>query len=446
MSAPSSPPRAGTCGGERQGSRVNRSLRVAALQLRAHDRAQFAATFSAIERHVDRICADADLVVLPEGTLPGYVLDDASIDDADVERALDALRAIAASKRAVIVAGAAVREGGRLYNAGVVIDRDGSVAGRADKVFLWHFDRRWFAAGTKIAPVDTSVGRLGVLICADGRMPGIARALVDAGAELLVMPTAWVSSGRDPHVLENPIADLLGRIRAYENGVPFVAADKCGVEREMVLYCGKSQIVAADGSLLALAGEREEEDLVAGIEIAPAVPHRAHLARLATRHAPVSGTFRLAVSAQPPPADVAQRMETLEAEYLLAPEAAREQARLDAAVPLAIVDDAIVRDPTGLGAYRRAGYRLAVWTTRTDEWTVRLARARAGENRIYVVAIDRAAGRAFVVDPDYTVVCGTFEGYRIATCTVDLAKTAQTVVVPGTDVAEGLERVAAMTS
>ena len=57
------------------------------------------------------------------------------------------------------------------------------------------------------------------------------------------MPTAWVTSGRDPGALENVQADLLARVRAYENGVPFVAANKCGVELGIALYCGKSQIV-----------------------------------------------------------------------------------------------------------------------------------------------------------------------------------------------------------
>lgn len=422
-----------------------RELRVAAVQLRAHDRARFDDVFAAIETRVARVAADADLVVLPEGTIPAYVLGDDYTDDARVERALAALSSLAERHRAVIVVGAAVTDGGRRYNAGVVIDRDGTIAGRAEKIFLWHFDRRWFAQGTRIEPIETSVGRLGVLVCADGRMPGISRALVDDGAELLVMPTAWVSSGRDPNALENPIADLLGRLRAYENGVPFVAANKCGVERGMVLYCGKSQIVAADGAVVALASERDEEDLVFSLSLDARVPKRTAPASPPPRTPPSSGSFRLAVTAQPLPSGVDEILSVLEAPFVLAPGAPERLAHLDAAIPVACVDDATVRDPGGLAAFRRAGYRLALWETQADDWTERLARARAGEMRMYVAAIDRAGGRAFVVDPDYAVLCGTFGEYRFAACTVDIGKTAHTVVVPGTDVSEGLERVHALT-
>ncbi len=424
---------------------MTRTLRVAALQLRAHDRGSFEQAFRDVERRVDDAAADADLVVLPEGTAPAYVLGDPYIEDAAVDRAIASLREIAARRATVIVVGVAVRDGSQLYNAGVAIDSDGRVAGRADKVFLWHFDRRWFAAGTRVAPIQTSLGRLGVLVCADGRMPEIARALVDDGAELLVMPTAWVSSGRDPNRLENPIADLLAPMRARENGVPFAAADKCGVERQMVLYCGKSQILSALGEILAIAGEREPECVVATVEIGNPHPSRATLVEPVPRESAARGALRLAVSARPLPDDIDERLRTLECEHVLAPNAEHHLAALDAMLPVAVVNDDVMHDPGGLAAFRRAGYRLALWATRSDAWTERVARARAGETRMYVVVLDAQAGRAFVVDPDYTVLCGTFDGYRLAACTIDPAKTSQTLVAPGTDIAEGLSRVHAMT-
>jgi predicted amidohydrolase len=420
---------------------MRRSLRATALQLRAHDRAAFRDVRDAILERVEYAARGADLVVLPEGTIPAYVLGDDYTDNDDVARALDALADLAKRTKTVVVAGAAVRHEGELYNAGIVIDSDGSVAGRADKIFLWHFDRRWFSPGKRLAPIETSLGRLGVLVCADGRMPGIAAGLVDRGAEILVMPTAWVSSGRDPDALENPIADLLGRLRAYENGVPFVAANKCGVEREMVLYCGKSQIVSADGEVVAIAGEREPCEVSCALVLGDPSPRRSGAAGARRREAPTSGVLRVAVSASTLPADIDERLRLLEAGFVVAPDAAERLDALDAALPVALVDDAAVRDPYALSTLRRMGYRLFVWRTRGDDWTERLARARAGETRCYVVVLDEKNGRAFVVDPDYAIVCGTFDGYRIASCAIDVAKTAQTVVVPGTDVAEGLERV-----
>ncbi|MHB8704873.1 MAG: nitrilase-related carbon-nitrogen hydrolase, partial [Candidatus Tyrphobacter sp.] len=105
-----------------------RTLRVAALQLRAHDRRSFEQAFRGIERSVDDAAADADLVVLPEGTVPAYVLGDSDVDDIGIDRAVARLCEIAARRAAVIVAGVATRDGSQLYNAGVVIDSDGRVA------------------------------------------------------------------------------------------------------------------------------------------------------------------------------------------------------------------------------------------------------------------------------------------------------------------------------
>ena len=199
-----------------------RSIALAAVQLAADDRGD---SHAGLERALDatRIAAlEADLVVLPEATFPAYVLGNAPLAAHEAEDAINRLCVIARETSTVIVAGAAVLHDGRARNAAVVIDADGSLAGRTDKLFLWHFDRRWFEDGQSLAPIGTKIGLLGVLICADGRLPTISRALVDRGAKLLVMPTAWVTSGRDPQALENVQADLLARVRAYENRVPFV--------------------------------------------------------------------------------------------------------------------------------------------------------------------------------------------------------------------------------
>ncbi|MFZ0362618.1 MAG: carbon-nitrogen hydrolase family protein, partial [Candidatus Cybelea sp.] len=230
------------------------SVRAAAVQLRAHDRDKFPLTLDRIIEAASEAASHADLVVLPESTFPAYVLGSSQLaEEAAIADAIARLRDVAFSTHTVIVTGAAAPTDAGLRNGAFVIDADGSLAGRADKLFLWHFDRRWFAPGERIEPVATAIGALGVLVCADGRLPTIARALVDLGATALIMPTAWVTSGRNPAALENVQADLLARVRAYENGVPFIAANKCGSELGMVAYCGKSQIVDSCGEIVALA-------------------------------------------------------------------------------------------------------------------------------------------------------------------------------------------------
>ncbi|HEY9180754.1 MAG TPA: carbon-nitrogen hydrolase family protein [Candidatus Baltobacteraceae bacterium] len=405
-----------------------RRLLAAAVQLAAHSRASFQQAWPHIAHRTESAAASgAELIVLPEGSLPAYVLGYAHYEGGEIEAALDALRDIAKRHRAVIVAGAARTQGERALNSAVVIDRDGAIAGYADKHFLWHFDRQWFAPADHIAPVQTSIGSIGALVCADGRIPTISRTLVDQGAEMLVMPTAWVTSGRDPAHLENAQADLLARVRARENGVPFVAANKCGTELNCVAYCGKSQIVAADGSLAAIAPQDVEETIVSTIVIGELRPYRRRGSQTLPEAPDSKRRFAIAARAARDGDDDLLRI--LEADACIY--AGDENA----------VDDGAVLDPGGLVEARMAGKTLAVWRTSYDpQWQVTFARARALELRMYVVVIDTARSRAYAIDPDGSVMCGTFDGYELASFVYDPEKTRQTAVAPGTDILHGLQR------
>jgi len=241
--------------------------------------------------------ADAELVVLPEGTIPAYVLGNEPVDEHAVEAALAQAQAIARETHTVIVLGSVRMSEQRTYNAAVAIDTDGSIAGCADKQFLWHFDSQWFTPGTGIEPIRTAVGVLGVLVCADGRVPTIARTLVERGAQILVMPTAWVTSGRDPNALENIQADLLARIRAKENAVPFVAANKCGVERACVAYCGKSQIIEAAGTTVSVASQDRPETIVGEVGLCGAAVHVDAPDERAPAHGWIGGRVSIAARA-----------------------------------------------------------------------------------------------------------------------------------------------------
>ena len=425
---------------------MKRTLRVAALQLRAHDRAAFTDRRLSILTAIEKAAADADLLILPEATVPAYVLGDDAIDESAVAAMLHDVRALAADAKTVIVLGTVERERDGLRNRAVVIDRDGSIAGHADKLFLWHFDRKWFQAGDRIAPIHTSIGRIGVLVCADGRMPAIARTLVDRGAECLVMPTAWVTSGRDVGALENIQADLLVQVRAFENNVPFVAANKCGIERGMVAYCGKSQIVDANGNVVSVASEQREEAISATIELAASHPHRAAQPVPATsRERLPRRSSRVAITMDTPTDDVAARLQLLDAEYLIAPHLGDFNVDLERLVPSIVLDDETPLDPGVLIEPRLAGTRLLIWrVSQSSPWIQRVARARALELRIYVVVLDRETDRAYAIDPDGAIVAGTFGDYRLATFVLDPERTEQTSVAPATDIAIGLERIAAL--
>jgi predicted amidohydrolase len=410
------------------------------VQTRAHDRAAFTERWPEL---IARIAATAEsgarLIVVPEGTVPAYVIGTEPVDPQILEDAAKDVIALSARTGATIVYGTARAGTDGLANSGYVVTPRG-IAGFADKYFLWHFDRRWFTAGNRLEPIETPLGRLGVFVCADGRIPTIASTLVARGAEILVMPTAWVSSGRDPRALENLQADLMIPVRARENGVPLVAANKVGVEARSVAYCGKSQIVAADGTIVALASQDGEETRRATVAIGtPLVALNRTLPDVSRMQgAALPATIRIAIAAHADPALHALAAIT-DAGLVIDPHAR------PASDDVALVDDAAMLDPRALVAPRLDGVRLFVWRA-SDEaaWVAPVARTRAAELRAYVVVLDTLRRRAFAVDPDGAVVCGTFDGFELASFGFERARTETWTVAPATNVREGLERVAAL--
>lgn len=410
------------------------------MQTRAHDRAGFAERWPALLARIAAAAeAGARLVVVPEGTVPAYVIGTEPVDPQVLEAAAQDVIAVAARTRATIVYGGARAGEHGLANSAYVVTPSG-IAGYADKCFLWHFDRRWFSAGSALEPVDTPAGRLGVFICADGRIPTIGAALVAKGAEVLVVPTAWVTSGRDPHALENLQADLMIPVRARENGVPLIAANKVGIEARSVAYCGKSQIVAADGSVAALASQDEETILHGTVAIGPSiVPH----ARLAPQvpsvrrgaGPPLPAQQRIAVAPRADP-ELRALAALADAELVI------DLHALPASGEVALVDDEAMVDPRALVAPRLDGVRLFVWHASIDgAWVVPFARTRAAELRAYVVVFDTPRRRAFAVDPDGAVLCGTYGAFELAAFTFDRGRTDAWRVAPATDVREALVHV-----
>ncbi len=414
---------------------------VAVLQLRAHDRSNFDQRWPEIRARIAAAARDgAELIVLPEGTVPAYVLGSEPVDPNLLEAAAEDVISIARTRSATIVYGGGRYDGERFANAAYVVTADG-IIGSADKCFLWHFDRRWFSPGQALEPVATPAGRLGILICADGRIPTIASTLVDRGAEILVVPTAWVSSGRDAAVLENVQADLMINVRALENGVPLVAANKVGFEARSVAYCGKSAIVAADGSFVARADQGAEITLRASVAIGPPFIPRPAAAPQIERGGdpePLPTLLRIAIAPKHDPALHAQAA-TADAELVLDPHAHPMSHEVG------LVQDEAMLDPRALVGPRLAGVRLFVWhASISARWVVAFARTRAAELRAYVVALDTLGRRAFAVDPDGVVICGTFEGLEVAAFTFDRGRTEAWAVAPHTDVRAALERVAAI--
>ena len=338
---------------------------------------------------------------------------------------------------------------GRQFNSASVIGPDGRDLGFAAKQFLWHFDRKWFEPGRTLDPIDTPLGRLGVLVCADNRIPTIPSTLGERGAELLVMPTAWVTSGRDPGNLENAQADIMINVRAHENGVPFIACNKAGIEEQSVAYCGKSAIVSADGHLMAQAGESEETVLLGEVEVGTR-PQRSH----ATLGATLDENFkplekmRIAFTLETDPAKLERYRKLAELEdagVLISPEDGPARIIERDGLRYGVIGTNTFCNPRGLVEARLAGVDLFVWDLHAKAaWRVSYGRTRAMELRAWMIGLDREQDRAAVIDPDGVVIAGTFGDLKVAAFSYDRSRSANGLVAPFTDAFAGLRNAEAI--
>jgi predicted amidohydrolase len=249
------------------------AVKVAAVQLAAQAIDAAESVWPRLERWTRHAAvAGCKLVVFPECSYPAYVLGSAERARADDIRpqpvVLKRFSALARENRITLVAGFVADSGGQLWNAAGIWDASGRLLGVQHKTFLFDCDNRWFSHGTSIRPIETGLGRIGVVICADARAPEVSATLVNRGAELIVVPTAWVNMAHEPGEFWNVQPDVLIRARATEFGVPYVCADKCGREGPME-YVGQSQIVAADGTVLTMAGSTSEACIIAEVSPGP---------------------------------------------------------------------------------------------------------------------------------------------------------------------------------
>lgn len=212
----------------------------------------------------------ADVVVLPELCTSGYVFtstQEARAAAEDAARRVDELVALSAEFGIVIVAGAPEPAGDDApsndapsndalsnvapdnsapYNGAVVID-GGAVCGRYRKVHLWGQEPQWFAACAD-APlvVDTTAGRIGVMVCYDLEFPEWVRMARQAGAELICAPVNWPHLESPPG--ERPLEIIKAQAAAGAYRVPIAIADRVGRERDTD-WIGGSAIIGSDGYL-----------------------------------------------------------------------------------------------------------------------------------------------------------------------------------------------------
>ena len=166
------------------------------------------------------------------------------------------------------------RATGLYHNTAVVMDKDGTIAGKYRKMHIpddpGYYEKFYFTPGDLgFQPIDTSVGRLGVLVCWDQWYPEAARLMALAGAELLIYPTAI---GYDPNDTpeeqqrQRMAWQTVQRGHAVANGLPVVTVNRVGDE-DGVPFWGTSFVAGPQGELLYEAPNDQETETVVEVDM-----------------------------------------------------------------------------------------------------------------------------------------------------------------------------------
>ena len=173
------------------------------------------------------------------------------------------------------------RAPGLYHNTAVVIERDGSIAGTYRKMHIRddpaYYEKFYFTPGDMgFEPIDTSVGRLGVMVCWDQWYPEAARMMALAGAELLIYPTAIGYAATDSpqeQQRQREAWTTVQRGHAVANGLPVVAVNRVGYEPDPsqqtdgIQFWGSSFVAGPQGELYYRASDNEEESVIVNIDL-----------------------------------------------------------------------------------------------------------------------------------------------------------------------------------
>jgi len=170
---------------------------------------------------------------------------------------------------------------GVYHNTAVVLEKDGSIAGKYRKMHIpddpAYYEKFYFTPGDLgFAPIRTSVGNLGVLVCWDQWYPEAARLMALAGAEVLIYPTAigWESTDSDGEKARQREAWVISqRAHAIANGVHVVSVNRTGYEADPsgatngIQFWGSSFVAGPQGEFLVQASSDNEEAMVVDVDL-----------------------------------------------------------------------------------------------------------------------------------------------------------------------------------
>ena len=267
-------------------SKNSRTLKVALLQ--ETDRGSRGANLDAIEAGLrEAAAAGAGLVLLQELHNGPYFCQHESVEEFDRAEPIpgpstERIGALAQELKLVVVASLFERRTAGLYhNTAVVFDRSREIAGVYRKMHIpddpAFYEKFYFTPGDiGFEPIETSIGKLGLLVCWDQWYPEAARLMALAGAEMLLYPTAigWDPNDDDDEKHRQRDAWItVQRGHAVANGLPLLACNRTGFEAAPdggrgLQFWGSSFVAGPQGEILASASTDRRELLIADVDLA----------------------------------------------------------------------------------------------------------------------------------------------------------------------------------
>lgn len=264
------------------------TLTVCAVQQPCDEDRQTNLDFS-IEKIHEAAANNADLVVLPELHLGPYFCQSEDYNNFDLAQPIpgpttEILSDVAKKLGIVIVSTIFEKRAPGLYhNTAVVFDKDGSIAGKYRKMHIpddpGFYEKYYFTPGDLgFKPIETSIGKLGVLVCWDQWYPEAARLMALAGAELLIYPTAIGWDPEDTPEEQQRQLDAwttIQRSHAVANGIPVISCNRIGFELAPdsttgINFWGNSFIAGPQGNIITSANDSETKLLCCTIDSAKA--------------------------------------------------------------------------------------------------------------------------------------------------------------------------------
>lgn len=228
-------------------------MKVASIQMAVVEGDKTTTIAKACERI--RFCKGADLIILPEIWNIGFMSFDRYLSEAEDKNGptLTAMAAMAREVNAHLHTGSFVEiDDGRYFNSSYLLSPAGDILANYRKIHLFghhSMEEQLLSSGDQVCVVDTMLATIGMATCFDLRFPELFRRMVQYGAEMFLVCSAWPYPRLEPWL-------LLNRVRALENQCYLVSSNSTGINQG-VQFVGHSMVVDPWGTILAGGGDRE---------------------------------------------------------------------------------------------------------------------------------------------------------------------------------------------